>query len=176
MTSFGRRSGPLSVCLRPVTPVDLPELFRFQSDPDGARMAAVVPRDSQSFYSHWEKILVDPSIVARAITLDSVLVGDITCFNMDGLDSVGYWIARDYWGRGIATRALDLLLQEVRKRPLHARAARHNVASIRVLEHGGFVLTGYQHSPATERFLECEEAVLVLHESGESMNPPRASL
>ncbi len=173
MTSFGRRSGPLSVCLRPVTPADLPELFRFQSDPDGARMAAVIPRESQSFFSHWERVLADPSTVARAITLDSVLVGDISCFNMEGFDSVGYWIARDYWGRGIATCALALLIDEVRKRPLHARAARHNVASIRVLQRCGFVLTGYQHSPATERFLECEEAVLVLHESGDSMRPAR---
>lgn len=164
-----------TVRLRPVTPADLPELFRFQTDPDGARMAAVVPRDSQSFFSHWGKILVDPSIVARAITLDSVLVGDISCFNMEGLDSVGYWIARPYWGRGIATRALAMLLQEVRKRPLHARAARHNLASIRVLQRCGFVLTGYQHSPATERFLECEEAVLVLHELGDPMSPLHAS-
>lgn len=139
-------------------------------------MAAVVPRDSPSFFSHWEKILVDPSVVARAITLDSVLVGHISSFNMDGLDSVGYWIARDYWGRGIATRALALFLQEVRKRPLHARAARHNVASIRVLQRCGFVLTGYQHSPATDRFLECEEAVLVLPAECDLTNPPRASL
>ncbi|MCC6227813.1 MAG: GNAT family N-acetyltransferase [Phycisphaerales bacterium] len=164
MSSFERRSSPLPVHLRPITTADLPELFRFQSDPDGARMAAVIPRDSQSFLSHWEKILADPSIIARAITLDSVLVGQISCFSMDGLDSVGYWIASEHWGRGIATRALALLLHEVRKRPLHARAARHNVASIRVLQRCGFVLTGYQHSPATERFLECEEAVLVLSE------------
>lgn len=165
-----------AVRLRPVTPPDLPDLYRFQSDPDGARMAAVVPRDSSSFYSLWEKILIDPSIVARAITLDSVLVGRISSFNMDGLDSVGYWIARDYWGRGIATRALALFLQEVRKRPLHARAARQNVASIRVLQRCGFVLTGFQHSPATERFLECEEAVFVLPAECDLTNPPRASL
>ncbi len=112
-----------TVRLRPVTPADLPELFCFQSDPDGARMAAVIPRDSQTFFSHWERALADSSIVARAITLDSVLVGQISCFSMDGLDSVGYWIARDYWSRGIATRALALFLREVRKRPLHARAA-----------------------------------------------------
>ena len=164
MSSSGRRSSPLPVHLRPVTPADLSDLFRFQCDADGARMAAVVPRDSPSFFSHWDMILADASIIARAITLDSVLVGHISSFNMDGLDSVGYWIARDYWGRGIASRALALLLREVRKRPLHARAARHNVASIRVLERCGFVLTGYQHAPATERFLQCEEAVLVLSE------------
>jgi RimJ/RimL family protein N-acetyltransferase len=163
-----------AVRLRDVTSADLPELFRFQSDADGARMAAVIPRDSQSFFSHWGKVLVDPSIVARAITLDAVLVGQISCFSMDGLDSVGYWIARDYWSRGIATRDLDLLLQEVRKRPLHARVARHNVASIRVLQRCGFVLTGYPRSPATERFLECEETVLVLPAEYDSTNPLRA--
>jgi RimJ/RimL family protein N-acetyltransferase len=81
---------------------------------------------------------------------------------MDGQDAVGYWIAREHWGRGIATRALGLLLEEVAIRPLHARAARTNAASIRVLERCGFRVTGYEHSPETERYPACEEAVLLL--------------
>ncbi|MBL8759824.1 MAG: GNAT family N-acetyltransferase [Phycisphaerae bacterium] len=162
MSSCGRRSISLSVRLRPVAQADLPELFEFQRDPEGAQMAAVVPRDHPSFLSHWEKVLNDPSVVARAITVEGVLVGDISCFSIDAADFVGYSVAREHRGRGIATRALSLLLQEVAKRPLHARAARHNLASIRVLERCGFVLVGYEHSPATERFLACEEALLVL--------------
>lgn len=78
-------------------------------------MAAVVPRDSLSFYSLWDRSH-HRSIVALAITLDSGAVGHISCFSMDGLDSVGYWIARDYLGRGIATCALlcPTPFQEVR--------------------------------------------------------------
>jgi RimJ/RimL family protein N-acetyltransferase len=76
---------------------------------------------------------------------------------------VGYWIAAEHWGRGIATRALSLLLELVATRPLHARVARDNVASIRVLERNGFSLTGYEWSPGDERYIECEEAILMLN-------------
>ena len=125
-------------------------------------MAVVNPRDLESFGAHWARILGDVSVVARAILADGALVGSISCFEMDGRRSVGYWIAREHWGRGIATRALALLLEEVGVRPLHARVARTNVASIRVLERCGFAITGYQHAPADDRFPACEEALLVL--------------
>jgi RimJ/RimL family protein N-acetyltransferase len=51
---------------------------------------------------------------------------------------VGYWIGREYWGRGVASRALALFLLEVDERPLHAHVAAHNAGSIRVLEKCGF--------------------------------------
>jgi RimJ/RimL family protein N-acetyltransferase len=65
------------------------------------------------------------------ILVGEELVGTISCFPMDGQDHVGYWIDRAYWGRGIASRALQLLLREVAKRPLVATAATSNGASIR---------------------------------------------
>ena len=54
------------------------------------------------------------------------------------------------------------MLDEVKERPIHARVARDNVASIEVLERHGFVVIGYVYAPETERFLACEEAVLRL--------------
>lgn len=80
----------------------------------------------------------------------------------DGLDHVGYWVAKDFWGNGIASRALELLLKEIRSRPLHARVATSNRGSLRVLQKCGFVLQSVQASPADDRYRECEEAVLVL--------------
>jgi len=81
---------------------------------------------------------------------------------MDGEDHVGYWIDRAFWGKGIASRALHLLLQEVISRPLIATAAASNTASLRVLQKCGFVVERVQLSPASDRYPECEEAVLVL--------------
>lgn len=150
------------VQLRDVEPADLPTLFQHQLDVEANRMAVANPRDEGSFNAHWSGILGDPGVVAKAIVVDGCVVGDINCFKLDGQDAVGYWIAREHWGRGIATRALHLLLEEVAIRPLHARVARTNVASLRVLEHCGFVVTGYQWAPASDRFPECEEAFLVL--------------
>lgn len=151
-----------SVCLRDVRASDLPTLFAHQADPEACRMAVVNPRDEAAFHAHWAKILSDPRLIARAIVADGVLVGQISCFKMEGQDAVGYWIGREHWGRGFATRGLALLLEEVAIRPLHARAARRNGGSIRILEKCGFVLTGYQVMPASERFPECEEAILML--------------
>lgn len=152
----------MDVQLRDVEPGDLPALFEHQRDPEAVRMAVVHPRDEQAFNAHWAKILVDPTVLVKAITADGDLVGTINCFKLDGHDAVGYWIAREHWGRGVATRALTLMLEAFATRPLRARAARSNVASVRVLEHCGFVVTGYEVSPASERFPECEEALLVL--------------
>ncbi len=150
------------VRLRDVVAADLPALFMQQLDPEANRMAVANPRDLESFNAHWAKVLADPSVVAKVILADEVLVGNISCFKMDGLSSVGYWIARDHWGRGIATRALAILLEQVSIRPLHSRAAKTNIASIRVLERCGFMISGYKVSPADDRFPECEEAILIL--------------
>jgi RimJ/RimL family protein N-acetyltransferase len=81
---------------------------------------------------------------------------------MDGQDHVGYWIDRAYWGKGIASRALHLLLREVAKRPLVATVATSNGASLRVLQKCGFVIEQVRRDPATDRYPECEVAVYVL--------------
>lgn len=153
---------PPLITLRDIDPADLPALFEQQLDPDSNRMAVVNPRDSASFYAHWAAIFAQPSIIAKAILADTHLVGSISCFKVHGQDTIGYWIAKEHWGKGFATRALSLLLNQVTTRPLHAHAARSNIASLRVLERCGFKITGYHHAPATDRFPACEEAVLIL--------------
>ncbi len=150
------------VWLRPVQPGDLPRMYDLQLDPESNRMAVTIPRTREAFDSHWAKSLSDPEITARAVLVGEALVGYISCFPMDGQDHVGYWIDRAYWGMGIASRALYLLLREVAKRPLVATAATSNGASLRVLQKCGFVIEQVRLSPARERYPECEEAVLVL--------------
>lgn len=151
-----------TVRLRPVEPADLPTLFANQCDPEGSRMAAVVPRTAENFDEHWREVLANERVIPRAILADDHLVGAISRFRADDLDMVGYWIAREHWGRGIATRALQLLLEEVTTRPLHARVASHNTASLRVLERCGFTITGRTNEPATDRYLAAEVVSLIL--------------
>lgn len=148
--------------LRAVVLGDLPTIYAYQLDPEANRMAVARPRSWEDFRSHWEQSLDDPKIVARVIVADGEVVGHISCFEMDGRENVGYWIDRAHWGKGIASRGLALFLEVVSRRPLHARAARSNAGSIRVLEKCGFVLTGYEWSEETERFPACEEAVFEL--------------
>ena len=151
-----------TVSLRPVQPGDLPRMYELQLDPESNRMAVTIPRTGEAFDSHWAKSLNDPGITARAVLVGEALVGFISCFPREGQDHVGYWIDRAYWGRGIASRALHLLLREVARRPLVATAATSNGASLRVLQKCGFVIEQVRLSPASERHPKCEEAVLVL--------------
>jgi RimJ/RimL family protein N-acetyltransferase len=137
-------------------------MYEMQLDPESNRMAFTVPRTREAFDAHWAKALDDPGNTTRAVLFGEAMVGYISCFPLDGQDHVGYWIDRGYWGQGIASRALRLLLQEVAKRPLVATAATSNTASLRVLQKCGFVIEQVRLSPASERYPECEEAVLVL--------------
>ena len=153
---------PATVRLRPFTAADLPALFLQQLDPDANSMAATHPRSAEAFDAHWASILANPAVVARAILADGTLVGQISCFQMHDQHNVGYWIAKPHWNRAIATHALALLLKEVPTRPLHAQVARHNLASLRVLQRTGFTITAHRHAPATDRFPACEEVLLTL--------------
>lgn len=137
-------------------------MYDMQLDPESNRTAVTIPRTLEAFDAHWAKVLGDPGVTARAILVGETLVGTISCFPRDGADHVGYWIVRAYWGMGIASRALHILLREVTKRPLVATAATSNGASLRVLQKCGFVVERVGLAPATDRYPECEEAVLVL--------------
>src|SRR5258708_4199696 len=107
-------------------------MYDLQLDPESNRMAVTIPRTAEAFDAHWAKVLDDPGNTTRAILLDGAFVGYVSRFPMDGQDHVGYWIDRTYWGLGIASRALHLLLGEVATRPLVATVATSNGASLRV--------------------------------------------
>ena len=155
------------VRLRCVGRDDLPRMYEMQLDPESNRLAVTIPRSAEAFEAHWADALPDPSVTAKAILLGEGMVGYVCCFRRDGRANVGYWVSREHWGKGIASRALELLLLEVSTRPLYAHVATSNGASLRVLQKCGFVIERVQVSPASDRYPECEEAVLVLNE-GES--------
>src|SRR5688572_21727191 len=117
--------------LRDVEPDDLPIFFEQQSDDDAARMAGFLSRDRAAFDAHWAKnILGNPAAIIRTVLFAGRVAGNIGSWRQDGSRFVGYWIGKEYWGRGIATQALDHMLRVVTERPLHAHVARHNLASI----------------------------------------------
>lgn len=133
-----------------------------QLDPESNRMAVTIPRTREAFDATWAKALADPSNTAWVILVGGKIVGFVSCFPRAGRDHVGYWIDRAHWGRGIASRALNLFLGEVARRPLVATAATSNGASLRVLRKCGFVVEQVRREPACDRFPECEVAVHVL--------------
>jgi RimJ/RimL family protein N-acetyltransferase len=131
----------VNLALRDVVASDLPVLFEHQLDQEATRMAAFPSRDRQAFMSHWAtNILRDPAVTAKAILVDGRVAGYVVAYESSGRRWIGYWIGREHWGRGVATGALAAFLGEIPDRPLHAHVARHNLASVRVLEKCGFEL------------------------------------
>lgn len=59
---------------------------------------------------------------------------------------IGYFIGEPYWGKGIATRAVELMMEFIRQRfdvsRVYAEVFETNKASMRVLEKNGFHLEG----------------------------------
>ena len=124
-----------AVILREVVDADLAIFFEHQRDPEAARMAAFPSRDHDPFTVHWAKLRSDHSNIIRTIVCAGQVAGNIGGWVADGRRLVGYWIGREFWGRGVATAALAAFVAE------------HNVRSIRVLEKCEFVPSP-EHDPS----------------------------
>lgn len=151
--------------LRPVNPADMDTLFAQMRDPESVWMAAFTtenPNDRAEFDAQMAGLISAPETTVRTIVCNARLVGSITSGPMEGQPHVAYWIDRAVWGRGIASRALALFLDAYGKRPLYARAASDNAASLRVLEKSGFEIVGTETSYAPGRGMEIEERILRL--------------
>lgn len=133
---------PNKILLRDVTESDLPILFEQQLDPAATAMAAFPSRDRESFMAYSAKIMADESVTFKAIVFDGQVAGSIVSWEMAGEREVGYWLGREFWGKGIATQALTEYVSIVKTRPLYAHVAKHNIGSRRVLEKCGFVVIG----------------------------------
>lgn len=128
------------ITLRTVIPADLPVFFEHQRDPVAYRMAAYPFKEREAFMAHWAKILAGEANVIRTVLVDGQVAGNMLSFLMEGKREVGYWIGREYWGKGVATAALRQFLDVVTERPLYAYVVQHNAGSRRVLEKCGFQL------------------------------------
>lgn len=151
-----------AVRLRAVEDGDLDVLFDHQADPQAVEMAAFPARDRDQFEAHWAKIRADDALVVRTIVADGLVAGNIGSWPDDGRQLLGYWVGREWWGRGVATQALALLVDEVSVRPLYAHVAVHNVGSIRVLEKCGFRRDREQEAAAPSPEDGIEELIYVL--------------
>lgn len=135
---LGSRRPALLVILRNVTEEDLPIFFEHQRDAVALRMAAFPSRERDAFLTHWRTNVLRPENVTRTLVVGGVVAGYLGSWEQDGKRLVAYWMGREHWGKGIATRALSEFLVLEPTRPLHAWVAVHNVGSIRVLEKCGF--------------------------------------
>lgn len=87
---------------------------------------------------------------AFAITVDSKVIGSIGVFRQGNIHKqtaeLGYCIAEEYWGKGIATEAIKQICKYVFNKSdiirIYAEPFAYNAASCRVLEKAGFQYEG----------------------------------
>jgi len=139
------------VMLRPIWPEDAPEIYEAINDEGVVRNLARAPwpytlEDAREFALSGAA----PGTARFLVTLPDLPSAPIVgCVGLDpatdGGHELGYWIARKFWGRGLATEAARAALAVARAIGWSRMNATHfvdNHASGRVLLKAGFKPTG----------------------------------
>ena len=95
---------------------------------------------------------------AFAITVDNMVIGSIGIFRQGNIHrqtaELGYYIAEEYWGKGIMTEAVKQICEYVFANSdiirIYAEPFAYNIASCRVLEKVGFQYEGTLRSNAVK--------------------------
>lgn len=96
---------------------------------------------------------------AFAVTADNNVIGSIGVFRQENIHKrtaeLGYYIAQEYWGKGIMTKAVKQICEYVFDSSdiirIYAEPFAHNSASCRVLEKAGFQYEGTLRSNAVKK-------------------------
>lgn len=151
---------------------DQPSLIRHADDEGVARWLRdgfphpYTAADADSWVEHASTALAG---YVFAIDVDGAAVGSVGL--MPGSDvfawsaEVGYWLGRDYWGRGLAPRALGALTEHALRHMgylrLYAGVFAGNERSARVLAKCGYRLEGVRQAAVVKRGTVYDEAVWV---------------
>ncbi|OWM82008.1 uncharacterized protein LOC116207159 [Punica granatum] len=142
---------PARITLRPFELTDADDFFSWASDDRvirNLRWTALASRE-QALTTVREVCIPHPW--RRSICIDGRSIGFVSVFPWSGEDrcraDIGYALAPEYWGHGIATRAVKLALSRVFQNlteilRLQAFVDVNNRASQRVLEKAGFAREG----------------------------------
>ena len=137
--------------LRPGFPEDAPALAAAISDEAIVRNLATAPwpysmRDAEAFLASPRDPILPSLLIFERGTGAPQLVGACGLGRRpSGSVEMGYWIARSFWGRGLATEACSALVDVARALGLQSLEGSHfldNPASARVLEKLGFLPLG----------------------------------
>jgi RimJ/RimL family protein N-acetyltransferase len=118
----------------------------------------------------WIKHANEEKPVANfAIEIGNIVAGNISCtWHKDVYAKtveLGYFIGENYWGKGIATAAVALMLEAIKKNKeivrIEAKIFGGNGASARVLEKNNFVLEGTRKNAIYKNGVIADEQVWV---------------
>lgn len=144
------------VLLRPLEEKDAKSLQENINDPDIYKYTLTIPHPYEMSHAEWwinhtQERIKEKKAYELGIELKETgnIIGGMGICHIDPAhDSaeVGYWLGKKYWGKGITTEALDLLMNfafnELKLHRLHANTFIDNIGSQKVLEKSGFAKEG----------------------------------
>src|SRR5687767_2067577 len=105
---------------------DLEIFFINQLDDEANHMAAFTPKDptdKEAYIGKWKKLLALPSIHMQTILLEDKIAGTVLKFEIQGEAEITYALGKEFWGKGIATKALQQFIAIEPQRPIFGKAA-----------------------------------------------------
>lgn len=147
--------------LRPFRPSDLHSLIELGNNhhiSDNLSDGFPHPYTVDSARKFLNEALEKLPVTRMAITLNEIHVGNIGLDKQSDIYSrtaeIGYFIGESYWGRGIATKAIEKIVKygfdELDIVRIFADVFDYNKASMRVLEKNGFELEGISRKGAVK--------------------------
>lgn len=153
------------ITLRPATLNDAEAIFAFQRRPQVQQHISRTTDTVEEAQTLIRERSQDPEALFCVIELNSRVVGQIggKTFTPDSLGAapqvrdlhLGYVVAPEVWGQGIATAAVKQLVTALHEqegiRRIVAKVFAENQASLRVLAKAGFVLEGTERASVLGR-------------------------
>ena len=143
------------ITLRHWLETDAKALYKYASDPEVGPRAGWQPHKSEEeSLEIIRTVFNNPTTWAIVWNETGEAIGaigygpscDCSLPAREGEPTVGYWVGKPYWGKGICTEALRLMIAHIREttviRSLISGHFTDNHASGRVMEKCGFVPTG----------------------------------
>jgi ribosomal-protein-alanine N-acetyltransferase len=154
--------------LRKTESSDSDSLFNIFKDEDVVRYTNFRKQDDVSsvkiFLDRFLQIEKDQPLQygPYSIVMDQTIIGLCGVQQKDlpaGVSELWYILDKNYWGKGLAAKAVELLLEQCKSNPLqksvYAEAVNINKASWRILERAGFqkikeVISGFKKGDMVE--------------------------
>ncbi|BDS10278.1 GNAT family N-acetyltransferase [Aureispira anguillae] len=155
----------MEIVLRASIESDLDVFFVNQTDDEANFMAAFTPEDpldKAAYMEKWKRLMTMDAIHMQTIVVEGKPVGSVVKYVMEGDAEITYAIAKEFWGKGLTTKAVQQFLALETTRPIYGRVAFDNYGSQRVLEKVGFKKIGKDKGFANARGAEIEEFIYQL--------------
>jgi RimJ/RimL family protein N-acetyltransferase len=155
--AFRPRIATARLLLRPLAAADVPALAAGLGDAAVARMLARVPHpyaagDAAIYVAHAAAMAAARRGLILAVVRDGAFIGVVSIQTIPYRNRLGYWLARDQWGKGFGREAVaavaDHAFAGLGLRHLRAGVYVDNAASRRLLARLGFRPLGVRAGPS----------------------------